>query len=1149
MVHTLDLNTTLTFELFDKGYGLQHCLGRCKVVVKRLLENQGNNSEVELALDEIGISIFLHVRREDLGTLAAECLGDSASLEHKLSDVPGGTVLESFPTQHLAGVLTSMTKLIGILDMFSRVHPYAHAAWSTISLVYKVAAKQSARDGKVHDLLATMNNLYSFVDQLEMIAKDHKRLGLHPALEDIVTNILKQTIECMVFIQEYSFTGFAGKAIKHIFTDADERIAEFEKAFLKLGSSLDTGIGAQTMLVSLRTAHGVRELRFSNTLKPVLIDFSSRPTCHPQTCIEMVKLITTWAMDSSSGSNVLWLSGPAGAGKSTLSMTITSIYTELDRLGAAIFFKRDVEDQSDPRRVIRTLAYYLSQFDERIAERVEPVVNKYANIGLMQIEAQFRELIKGPLDAAAAELAKQGSTVIVLDALDECGSPSDRSRLLSLLAERTAHLPSAFRFIITSRNEPDISRAFSGKAHVRHVTLEVDPRNGDIDIYLRAELADIAKKNPGMESWPSDEELVALAKRAEGLFIWASTACKYLDAYNPPARLQNLLTIESYDNALSNLNHLYITALTGSGDWTDLSFKSDCVAILGCILVAVNPVSPKAIDKLLGVSSLLVVSRLTSVLRVPSSSEPVRLYHKSFREFISDPRACDGSPWFIELDKHEERLADCCLRILQEALAKPINKFSLHETPDQDIDEAIKYACLFWIPHVCKLKSVHAKALVQPVGDFMKKNFIRWLETMSIMGTSRTTPSLLEQLHEWVSSSAPEDQDLYELTNDASRFAGFFTDSIAHHPGLISLTLVPFAPVESKLYQLYHDEETLPTVLGGYQKEWSPSLRIFPSQQLDSITISLAFSPDESKIVACGTLPEAAESDDDGAVINGFKIDISRPSEAPGTVKLSSGTVRVWDVMTGLEAIPSIPVTAIAFVRFSPDGSEIWVADTHGSYMVFGAGTGLLRMKIKPSQWMNFGEPTFDRAVISFNGQYVVFWDGFSKTLFAVDTSSRKEPSSTNYFESERHHTYKSTSYSFSTNGSERKYEAISVLVIHAFNILLAPPEIGPTGLQAAKNYSQIPALNQAPTDITHTSLQATHSQTTALYETPPEIATTTGLQAAKNYSQIPALNQAPPEIAPTGLQTAKNYSQTPALNQGQGPTDIALASRLRYIL
>jgi hypothetical protein len=62
---------------------------------------------------------------------------------------------------------------------------------------------QQTRDMKILDLIRAMENAYSFVVSME-------ELKNHPALQDIIEQILKQTIECGYFIQGYACHNFGG---------------------------------------------------------------------------------------------------------------------------------------------------------------------------------------------------------------------------------------------------------------------------------------------------------------------------------------------------------------------------------------------------------------------------------------------------------------------------------------------------------------------------------------------------------------------------------------------------------------------------------------------------------------------------------------------------------------------------------------------------------------------------------------------------------------------------------------------------------------------------------------------------------------------------------------------------------------------------
>jgi hypothetical protein len=68
-----------------------------------------------------------------------------------------------------------------------------------------VVKGQLDRDQTITELLAAMENVYSFVDVLQQFPEKIK------ILEDTITRILTQTVECAIFIREYSGNGFGGR--------------------------------------------------------------------------------------------------------------------------------------------------------------------------------------------------------------------------------------------------------------------------------------------------------------------------------------------------------------------------------------------------------------------------------------------------------------------------------------------------------------------------------------------------------------------------------------------------------------------------------------------------------------------------------------------------------------------------------------------------------------------------------------------------------------------------------------------------------------------------------------------------------------------------------------------------------------------------
>jgi len=166
-------------------------------------------------------------------------------------------------------------------------------------------------------------------------------------------------------------------------------------------------------------------------LKSVDMDEFNRPTCLPKTRMDAIKSITKWVADESiDGKQVLWLYGMAGSGKSTLSTTVVEMMRSLQRLGAFFFFDRDIPERS-AATVVRTLAYQLASFDAQIGAEVSRVVESNPNIAGMSLDFQFANLLSAK--ALSSVRWSGGPIVLVIDALDECGSEKDRRILLHAL--------------------------------------------------------------------------------------------------------------------------------------------------------------------------------------------------------------------------------------------------------------------------------------------------------------------------------------------------------------------------------------------------------------------------------------------------------------------------------------------------------------------------------------------------------------------------------------------------------------------------------------------------------------------------------------------------------------------------------------------
>ncbi|KIK42463.1 hypothetical protein CY34DRAFT_804888 [Suillus luteus UH-Slu-Lm8-n1] len=782
-----------------------------------------------------------------------------------------------------------------------------------------------------------MEDVYTFVDDVKSFP------GRLASQEETIKKIMFQTIECMLFIQEYSGHGFCGRALNQQW--ADEQIARFTQAFTMLKTSLNTGVGVQIAFIAHRIFEDVQSIVQTQNLAklhPVDMDDPSRPVCLPQTRSDLLSSVFSWAMNPSSNQNVLWLHGPAGSGKSTVATTIANITRDLGRLGAFVFFNRRMAARNDPAAVVRTLAFQLGEFDHRLGAAISTVIKSTPSIRQSPLRQQFHKLLVQPLsESELAVWSQEGPVFVVIDALEECGHVGDREDLLNVLALESMKLPPTFRIVVTSRTELDIQEALEARKNICSTPIDINsPANDkDIHLYLCDRLQSIRSKNKYLllsQEWPGHHAIDALTARARGLFIWAFTACRYVEnGQNPGDRLADLLRTDVCSNAESALDLIYSTALESTRRWEDPAFSADFRDILGVVIAARNPLTALTIDRLNeGASvprtqpSLHTIQHLGCVFR-GTTSEPIRVIHPSFEDFLTDRARCKKDEWFIDVYLSHQRLAHQCIGSLRAILKRNMCNLTLTKTgvDVQILPEDVTYSCIFWIEHVCESKG-REESLSIAVYDFLEKHLLHWIETMSLLKKARHTTKLLMRLEDWSKSTQGPHQKLCDLLADAVRFCQAFTAVIEQHPLLVYNSALPFSPTNSVLYQLFKDELPIPVVAGGFRDEWSPLLMDIPRSGGEVTSLSL--SSDGSQLIS--TVARGCYVWDviSGELLaEGPKGHVAMTVFAPGgqlaASCLFSGSIILWDTFSGKMIGQPLKHDqgAIYALALSPDGTRL----------------------------------------------------------------------------------------------------------------------------------------------------------------------------------------------------------------------------------
>jgi hypothetical protein len=190
---------------------------------------------------------------------------------------------------------------------------------------------------------------------------------------------------------------------------------------------------------------------------------------------------------------------------------------------------------------------------------------------------------------------------------------------------------------------------------------EVEPSSVDEDIrlYLQEKLTGVAKRRSDFDltdPWPCDSDLTTLTKKSSGLFIFASTLARFIESehHEPNERLQLTVTLpaSTVHEGRAGVDPLYTQVLMhGFSNIKETTVFENMKRVLGAVILAFNPLSRAQVTKILDIKPSLITATLRhlhSVLLVPNEdSKEIRVFHKSFPDFLQDPDRCSDPRFFI----------------------------------------------------------------------------------------------------------------------------------------------------------------------------------------------------------------------------------------------------------------------------------------------------------------------------------------------------------------------------------------------------------------------------------------------------------------------------------------------------------------------
>ena len=499
-------------------------------------------------------------------------------------------------------------------------------------------------------------------------------------------------------------------------------------------------------------------------LKPVETGHDYRFRCMDGTRKTILKRIMRWVSNpqernETPQSNIYWVYGSPGVGKTSLAHSICASLQERRQLAGAFFCQRDAENLSDPRNLLPTFIHKLAQtfphFRTIVAEHLQS--DPHLAPQWMK-ETLFVDFIR-----SVRRHPKQHTLVFVIDALDECGNHNSRPDILKALIDAAA-LAQWLKIIITSRPKLDIGRCFLDIPTKYDLGTDSES-TGDLRTFARSLFRGVALMWH-LGTWPEEPLFNRVISQANGLFIFIKTLVLTLELSSDPEEALKEMLQGSISAGLESPFGLYTSIL--KAQLVNCNTAEFWQVVVLITTAQYRPLREEAIANLARVKPNLVgkwVDDLSSLLYRDhdKGNNAIRARHLSIIEYFVSDR-CE---YKANLQDAHARLGITCLETMVGQL-----RFNICELEDsrlanadikglelrieQNIPQVLQHSCLYWSNHLSQTPN---NENWQALGLESLKEFFEglcplfWIEVLSILRMVPIGAPSLQRILSWVKVS------------------------------------------------------------------------------------------------------------------------------------------------------------------------------------------------------------------------------------------------------------------------------------------------------------------------------------------------------------------------------------------------------------
>lgn len=443
---------------------------------------------------------------------------------------------------------------------------------------------------------------------------------------------------------------------------------------------------------------------------------------------------------------LLWIKGHAGTGKTMLMIGII----------------RELSHQ--PVSSARKLTYFFCQGTNKVLNNATAVLRSLIWLLLLQQPYLMSHLLQKHKDSgeklfndenafhALSEafqnmLKDPGLSPVYLavDALDECGQ--GRLDIIHLISTSLT-LSRKVKWLLSSRPEVDVL-GWLGQCDSSNlctpgafVELDTGSLEGPVSAYIKHNLCKLQGSKVGHTYTEKVLETVftMVHQRAKDNFLWVFLVFDELKSVRGSYAVRR---ITDYPSGLSELYDHKMDRI--EFEETKTKYLQHCKDVLVAAFLAYRPLTLDELAVLVpwaaDTDPYTIIEKCSSFLTI--TRETVNLVHQSAKDYLEKAytsRLQPAGPAQGQADIGRRSID--AIDAMFSKLEKNMYNLDFNSdpkdttTPDPDPLAPVRYSCVFWADHLCSESPECRRVLMDdgPVLGFLSKRFLRWLESLSLLG-------------------------------------------------------------------------------------------------------------------------------------------------------------------------------------------------------------------------------------------------------------------------------------------------------------------------------------------------------------------------------------------------------------------------------